>query len=604
MQAEPESMAEAVDAEDSPRPGFAALGVSPALVAALAQDEIVEPTEIQTLAIPPLLAGRDLIGQARTGTGKTAAFALPMIQRLDPRKDAVQALVLAPTRELAVQVAKVCRRFARVERTLRVAAIYGGSAYGPQLTQLARGTHIVVGTPGRLIDLLARGALDLSHVSMVVIDEADEMLKMGFVDDIERLLGALPPGRQAALFSATMPPPIRRVARAHLKNPVDARTDSAGETAADIDQQVVFADDAAQIAVLDRLLHVEHGERTLVFVRTRDGSGEVADALAARGHRAAALSGAMSQAMRTDVLSAFRDGRIRVLVGTDVAARGLDIDDLTHVINLGPPDNADSYVHRIGRTGRAGRTGVAITLLRPNDHRVAAAIEQRLGVTLRRRRWPSHAEVTAARSTTLVARLSEVAATAEAGDPARDVHIAAIDALLALGYDLRAIAAAAAFLAEGERPPQPDDPGTEAVAFIVGAGEKDRIRPADIMGALCNELGLARSAIGYIDVGRSRALVWIQGAAAATKVTRVDGITLRGRLTAIWPEGGTVPKLPNSAPVPERKPEVKARPERTDRPVAPRPIAAERPATGEKPFTGWKARQGRRGHSTRHRNDR
>ncbi|MCB9550644.1 MAG: DEAD/DEAH box helicase [Myxococcales bacterium] len=596
MQAEPESPADAEDADD-PRPGFAELGVSAALVEALAADEITVPTEIQTLAIPPLLDGRDLIGQARTGTGKTAAFAIPLIQRLDPARAVVQAVVLAPTRELALQVQKVCRRFARVERALRVVAIYGGAAYRPQLEQLARGAQIVVATPGRLIDLLDRGAVDLAHVAMVVIDEADEMLKMGFVDDIERILGALPEGRQSALFSATMPPPIRRVAVKHLRAPVDARTATAGETAADIDQQLVYAPEASQIAVLDRLLHVERGERTLVFVRTRDGALEVADALVARGHRAAGLSGAMSQAMRTEVLRAFRDGRIRVLVGTDVAARGLDIDDLTHVVNIGPPDNADSYVHRIGRTGRAGRTGVAISLLDPSEHRVAFAIEQRLGVTLRRRPWPTAAEVDAARSTAIVARLAEVAA----DEDALARHLAAVDQLVALGFDVRTIAAAAACLAEGDRPAEPDDPGVEPAAWFIGAGEKDRVRPADIVGALCNELGLARAAIGRIDIGRSRALFWIDGPAALAKLARVESIILRGRPTAIWPEGGTPPKLPRPAP-PEKKPEgAKPRP---DRPAGPRRPASEQPAAGEKPFSGWKGRQGRRGHSTRHRNDR
>ncbi len=625
---EPEATPEVPEPEATPEPEpdvapFAALGASPKLVDRLAQDGIVEPTEIQALAIPPLMAGEDVIGQARTGTGKTAAFVVPLVERLDPSLKAVQAIVLAPTRELAVQVARVFKSLARARRGLRVVAIYGGAGYGPQLRALDRGAQVVVGTPGRVIDLIERGALRFDDLSAVVIDEADEMLQMGFIDEVERILDAIPPEqpRQVALFSATMPPPIRRIAKRHLKDPVDAKTEGAGQTVTAIDQQVVYAERDDLLMVLDRLLRVDPPDQALIFVATRDGSADMADALVELGHGAAAISGAMSQAQRTDVLDRFRSGALRLLVGTDVAARGLDVHGISHVFNIGPPHDLDSYVHRIGRTGRAGRTGIAITFASPRSRRRVERIEQHTGVRMTRRRWPSAAEARARRTAGLVARIADQTQNAAALEP----YLVAVDALVAQGLDARLIAAAAARMADGDRPMVDDPrPDREAVPFALGGGSRHRVRPGDVVGTLCNEAGLHRRDIGYIDVDRFETVAWVSPAGAEV-LAGLEVVHLRGHPVAVWPEGEPAPPKParsDRGPRPER-----GRSGGDDRPRGgkrsgpwrrtgtsgskrrsggkPRRgrAQADRAGGGDGPFSGWKGRQGRRGRSTRHRHD-
>ena len=352
--------------------GFEQFGLDPRILRAVADLGFTTPTPIQQKAIEHLVQGADVVGRARTGTGKTAAFGLPLVQRLAtpdgarPVYNGVRALVMAPTRELALQVSEAIQTFAK-HLNLRVATLYGGASYQPQLRALRDGAAIVVGTPGRLIDHLDRGTLDLGGVEMVVLDEADEMLRMGFIDDVEKLVGATPNSRQVALFSATMPPQIRRVADRYLKSPVLVQDDSGPMSVAAINQQWIYAPQRFKGEALLRLLHGEPRGTTLIFSRTRAGCAEAADALGRAGFQTEALHGDMSQSARERVLELFRAKRLDVVVATDVAARGIDIEHITHVINFDLPENGETYTHRIGRTGRAGRTGTAITIITPSQ---------------------------------------------------------------------------------------------------------------------------------------------------------------------------------------------------------------------------------------------
>ncbi len=369
----PPSDSPATHAESAAPASFDTFGLDPRIARALADLGFATATPIQQKAIAPLLSGADVIGRARTGTGKTAAFGLPLVQRLAPPEGGgrapsagVRALVLAPTRELALQVSEALQSFAKY-LNLRVATLYGGASYAPQLRALKDGAAIVVGTPGRLIDHLERGTLDLSRVEVVVLDEADEMLRMGFIDDVETLVGATPSDRQVALFSATMPDAIRRVADSYLKKPVLVQDESGPTSVAAISQQWIYVPQRFKGEALLRLLRGEPRGTTLVFARTRAGAGEAADALGRHGFQVEALHGDMSQNARERVLELFRARRLDVVVATDVAARGIDIDHITHVINFDLPENGEVYTHRIGRTGRAGRSGTAITLVTPSQ---------------------------------------------------------------------------------------------------------------------------------------------------------------------------------------------------------------------------------------------
>ncbi len=381
-------------------PGFDALSLDPRLLRTLAALGYEEPTPVQLAAIPPLLEGRDLLAEAPTGTGKTAAFALPMLQRLALRLDADReagrpadgrgipregtrasrptSLVLAPTRELAMQVAEAVHKYGR-ELGVRVVPVYGGQPITTQLHRLARGVDVVVATPGRCVDHLDRGTIRFDEVEIVVLDEADEMLDMGFADDLEKILSALPLNRQTALFSATIAGPIARMAEAHLRQPARVRVQSEkaaeGEPAR-VRQVAYVVRRADKLAALGRILDLEDGAATLVFARTRGEVDDLAEALSGRGRDAAALHGGLSQEQRDKIMGRFREGALDVLVATDVAARGLDIEHITHVVNYDVPSSPDTYVHRIGRTGRAGREGVAITLVEPREHRLLRDIER------------------------------------------------------------------------------------------------------------------------------------------------------------------------------------------------------------------------------------
>ncbi len=391
----------------SPEPatGFAALGLDPSLLSTLAALGYEEPTPVQEAAIPPLLAGRDLLAEAPTGTGKTAAFALPILQALagrlaaareageradgrgvprDGRGSRPAALVLAPTRELAMQVAEAVHRYGR-ELGARVVPVYGGQPITTQLARLARGVDVVVATPGRAVDHLDRGTLRFDEVKIVILDEADEMLDMGFADDLDRILGALPKERQTALFSATISGPIARLAERHLNDPerirVHREETGAGESAR-VRQVAYVVRRSDKLAALGRILDLEDGAATLVFARTRGEVDDLAEALSGRGRDAAALHGGLAQEQRDRIMGRFRDGALDVLVATDVAARGLDIEKVSHVVNFDVPSSPETYLHRIGRTGRAGREGVAITLVEPREHRLLRDIETVVGAPL------------------------------------------------------------------------------------------------------------------------------------------------------------------------------------------------------------------------------
>ncbi len=409
---------------------FSALGLAPALLETLAGLGYEEPTPVQEAAIPPLLAGRDLLAEAPTGTGKTAAFALPILQRLAveglgrAEQGTALALVLVPTRELAMQVAEAVHRYGRV-LGVRVLPVYGGQPIGQQLRGLRRGLDVVVATPGRAVDHLTRGSLRLDAVESVVLDEADEMLDMGFAEDLDTILSATPAGRQTALFSATISTTIARVAARHLREPVrvSVRPDRPSEEApAKVRQLVYVVRHADKLAALGRVLDVEDPAAALVFARTRGEVDDLAEALSGRGHDAAALHGGLSQEQRDRVMGRFRDGALDVLVATDVAARGLDIEHVSHVVNYDVPSSADAYVHRIGRTGRAGREGTAITLVEPREHRLLWNIETTTKTRLERATVPTVADLRERRLELLRASLRERLAADGERDRDRDAN--------------------------------------------------------------------------------------------------------------------------------------------------------------------------------------
>lgn len=363
-------------AADAPSVKFTDLGLPDTLLRALSDVGYETPSPIQAATIPPLMAGKDVLGTAQTGTGKTAAFALPILAHIDPSQQKPQALVLAPTRELAIQVAEAFQKYAHHLPGFHVLPIYGGQSYTPQLAALKRGVHVVVGTPGRVIDHLNRGSLDLSQLRCLVLDEADEMLRMGFIDDVEAVLKKIPETRQVALFSATMPPQIKRIAQTYLREPVEVAIKNTTTTAANIRQRYWAVSGVHKLDAMTRILEAEPYDAMIVFARTKLATQELADKLSARGISAAAINGDMDQKARERTISQLKDGRIDVLVATDVAARGLDVERISHVLNYDIPYDTESYVHRIGRTGRAGRKGEAILFVAPRERGMLRAIER------------------------------------------------------------------------------------------------------------------------------------------------------------------------------------------------------------------------------------
>jgi ATP-dependent RNA helicase DeaD len=355
---------------------FADLSLSEPVLAALRDVGYETPSPIQAQTIPPLLAGQDVVGQAQTGTGKTAAFALPILSQLDVRQRATQAIVLAPTRELAIQVAEAFQRYASHMQGFHVVPIYGGQSYTPQLQALRRGAHVVVGTPGRVMDHLKRGTLSLSSVKHFVLDEADEMLRMGFIDDVEWILEQAPKERQIALFSATMPAEVRRIAQQHLSTPVEITIKSKTTTASKIRQRYWMVSGVHKLDALTRILEAEPFDAMIVFARTKQATSELAERLEARGFAVDALHGDIQQLQRERTIARLKAGQIDIIVATDVAARGLDVERVSHVVNFDVPYDPESYVHRIGRTGRAGRSGEAILFIAPRERNMLRVIER------------------------------------------------------------------------------------------------------------------------------------------------------------------------------------------------------------------------------------
>jgi ATP-dependent RNA helicase DeaD len=463
--------------EPSTTPRFTDLGLPETLLRALSDVGYESPSPIQAATIPPLLAGRDVLGQAQTGTGKTAAFALPILARIDAAQRTPQALVLAPTRELAIQVAEAFQKYAHHLPDFHVLPIYGGQSYYPQLQALKRGVQVVVGTPGRVIDHLERGSLDLSELRCLVLDEADEMLRMGFIDDVEAVLKKTPETRQVALFSATMPPPIKRIAQTYLKDPVEVAIKAATTTAANIRQRYISVQGGGAGAVhkldaLTRILEAESFDAMIVFSRTKIGTEELAEKLNARGIAASAINGDMDQKQRERTIQRLKEGQVDVLVATDVAARGLDVDRISHVLNFDIPYDTESYVHRIGRTGRAGRKGEAILFVTPRERGMLRAIERATRQPLEPMPLPSVEAVNEQRVARFLGRIDEALQARDHGvfrellerfENERDVP--AID-----------IAAALAALLQGETPLLMEPEPERRAPF---ERPRDRERPAD-----------------------------------------------------------------------------------------------------------------------------
>ena len=532
--------------------GFAGLGLRAELLRALTNLGYEEPTPIQQEAIPPLVAGNDLVGQAATGTGKTAAFALPVLQGLTPGKPDAgpAALVLVPTRELAEQVSQAVHRYGR-ELGVRVLPVYGGQPIGRQLQALQRGVDVVVGTPGRVLDHIDRATLRLGDIRTVVLDEADEMLDMGFAEDIEAILAETPAERQTVLFSATMPPRIDSIARRHLRDPVritmGRKAVEPGELPL-VRQSAYIVARAHRTAALGRILDVEAPTAAIVFCRTREEVDQVTETLNGRGYRAEALHGGMSQDQRDRVMGRLRGGTTELLVATDVAARGLDVEHLTHIINFNVPAAPEAYVHRIGRVGRAGREGSAITLAEPREQRMLKAIERFTGQRITLEKLPT---VTDLRARRLELTRTSLQASLEADDLERFRVV--LDSL-SDEFDIENIALAAIKLlheaaggdidedeipapraeTEGrpskhERRPHSQGPDAGVARLFFGVGRRAGIRPQDLVGAIAGESGLNSRDIGAIQITDRFSLVEVPEPAADMVIAAMQRSTIRGR---------------------------------------------------------------------------
>ena len=544
-------------------PAFADLGLRSELLAALSALGYEEPTPIQREAIGPLLAGRDLLGQAATGTGKTAAFALPLLQRMPderPTGDPV-ALVLVPTRELAVQVSEAFHRYGK-DLGARVLPIYGGQPIGRQLRALDNGVDVVVATPGRALDHIARGTLRLGNLATVVLDEADEMLDMGFAEDIEAILEHTPEQRQTVLFSATMPSRIDGMARAHLTDPVRiliAREQPVAGEAPRVRQSAYLVARAHKPAALGRVLDVESPTAAIVFCRSREEVDRLTETMNGRGYRAEALHGGMSQEQRDRVMGRLRGGTADLLVATDVAARGLDVEQLSHVVNYDVPSAPESYVHRIGRVGRAGREGVAITLAEPREHRMLKTIERVTGQRITIDKIPTVADLRTRRLELTQAALRESLLEDDL-DPFR-----VIVETLSDEFDLMEVALAAVKLAHeatlpgaeeaaeeipqvAVRAPRETRPGADArggdrrparprtngtTQVFIGLGRRAGVRPQDLVGAITGETGIRGRDIGSIEIADRFSLVEVPIAVADEVIAGLRGSTIKGRKATV-----------------------------------------------------------------------
>jgi ATP-dependent RNA helicase DeaD len=553
---------------------FADLALRPELQHALTSLGYEEPTPIQREAIPPLLEGRDLLGQAATGTGKTAAFALPVLERLakDSDNDAPAALVLVPTRELAVQVSQAFHRYGR-DLGVRVLPIYGGQPIGRQLQALSRGVDVVIATPGRALDHIGRGTLQLSSVRTVVLDEADEMLDMGFAEDIEAILDVTPEDRQTVLFSATMPSRVDGIARRHLRNPV--RIEMGRQAATDSDNEPLVRQSAYVVArahkpaTLGRVLDVEAPTAAIVFCRTREEVDQLTETLNGRGYRAEALHGGMGQEQRDRVMGRLRAGTADLLIATDVAARGLDVEQLTHVINYNVPSAPEAYVHRIGRVGRAGREGVALTLAEPREHRMLKAIERVTKQKIAVEKVPTIADMRARRLELTRAALQEsllsddldsfrvVVETLTDEFDVMDVALAAVklahesSGVSADDEEIPEVAETSASKRWERRGPEGRrgrSSGGEVTRLFFGVGRSIGIRPQDLVGAIAGESRLSGRDIGAIEISDRFSLVEVPESAADEVIEALRRATIKGKKPTVRRERDSPPKGKRGAP--------------------------------------------------------
>ncbi len=493
--------------ETAPENSFEQFGLSKAIVKAVKELGYEAPSPIQLRTIPLLLAGKDVVGQAQTGTGKTAAFALPMLDKINHKSKDVQALVLTPTRELAIQVAEAFHTYAKHIGSVRVLPVYGGQSISQQIRHLRSGVQVIVGTPGRVMDHVRRETLDLSKLKIVALDEADEMLRMGFQEDVEWILSHTPEERQTALFSATMPRPIRRLAEKYLKEPENIEVERKTMTVPTIKQFYVNVSEGQKTDVLTRLLEIEStsGEAVLIFHRTKIGAADLTTKLQARGYAAEAMHGDMNQNQREALIKRLRDGKVEIVIATDVAARGLDVERISSVINYDMPSDTESYVHRIGRTGRAGREGKAVLFVTPRQQRMKRDIEQYTKQKIEPMKLPTQADVASRRMALFKERILNTLVEQEL-----DLYLSIVEDLAEeSGSDIAEIAAAAAFLSAGDKPlevavePEPAQlvfQGEGMVRLFLDVGRNHRVGAGDIVGAVANEGGVPGKAIGAIDV--------------------------------------------------------------------------------------------------------
>jgi ATP-dependent RNA helicase DeaD len=517
-----------------PDGSFSALGLIPALLEAVREQGFEEPTPIQRRAVPALLAGRDVVAQAQTGTGKTAAFALPLLQHLDVDDRQVQSLVLTPTRELAVQVAAATHALGRA-LGVTVLPIYGGQPIERQLRALRNGVQIVIGTPGRVLDHLRRASLSLEHLRTLVLDEADEMLDMGFEEEVEAILAELPARHQTALFSATIPARIQRLAQRYLTDPVRVTIEAERLTVPQVQQVYYEVPERNKLEALTRILDMETPGAGIVFCRTKRTVDDVGEALIARGYPAETLHGDLSQTMRDRVMHRFREGQVELLVATDVAARGLDIDQVSHVINFDIPEDPEQYVHRIGRTARAGRSGDAITLVTPREMRLLHEIERLIRKRIRPARVPTAGDIAARRLE--LTRESIARAIAEGG---LEPYLLAVEQLAGDG-DLAQVAAAALRVAL-ERDGSASRTTVNALSreaaqgvetgmqrLFIDLGRKQGVRPGDIVGAITNEAGVPGLDVGAIDIYDNFSFVEVAQAVVERVIDALQSATLHGK---------------------------------------------------------------------------
>ncbi|MBS0614826.1 MAG: DEAD/DEAH box helicase [Proteobacteria bacterium] len=540
---------------------FAELGLSGPVLAALKATGYEAPSPIQAATIPAMLEGRDVLGQAQTGTGKTAAFALPVLSQLDLTQRLPQVLVMVPTRELAIQVAEAFQKYASAIPGFHVVPIYGGQSYTPQLNALKRGAQVVVGTPGRIMDHLERGTLSLKSLRNVVLDEADEMLAMGFVDAIESILAQTPPQRQVALFSATMAPQIRRIAERHLRNPHEVLIQSKTTTAANIRQRFWMVSGLHKLDALTRILEVENFDAMLVFARTKQSTVELAEKLAARGFAAAALNGDIPQAQRERTVQQLKEGQIDILVATDVAARGLDVPRIGHVVNFDVPYDTESYVHRIGRTGRAGRSGQAILFIAPRERNMLRLIERATRQPIEAMVLPSVDEVNTKRVAKFKARVADVL-----GRGVPEAYRKIVEEMGGeFGVEMADIAAALLTLVQGKTPlllskrehdaldesrserdgPRDAEDGRRFEprgrhpryapqdTYRIEVGSRNGVQPGNIVGLIANEAGLDGTEINGIDIHRDYSTVRLPTGMPAHVLKRLQRLKLKGRELAM-----------------------------------------------------------------------